>query len=109
MARRATMMATARWVTTINEDGNGATGDEVDDDGNDDDCGDGRRQGRWRRRDVIRPIATGNDNNDVNGDSATGNEVDDDGDGAKGSTTTMTMITMATTTVTVEKTLVLRR
>ena len=78
------MMATARWVTTINEDGNGATGDEVDDDGNDDDCGDGRRQGRWRRRDVIRPIATGNDNNDVNGDSATGNEVDDDGDSATG-------------------------
>ena len=72
MARRATMMATARWVTTINEDGNGATGDEVDDDGNDDNCGDGRRRGRWRRR------------NDVNSDSATGNEVDDDGDGAKG-------------------------
>jgi len=39
MVRRVTMMATARWVTTINEDGNGATGNEVDDDGNDDDCG----------------------------------------------------------------------
>jgi len=78
------MMATARWVTTINEDGNGATGDKVDDDGNDDDCGDGQRHGRWRRRDVFHPIATGNDNNDVNGDSAMGNEVDDDGDGATG-------------------------
>ena len=38
-----------------------------------------------------------------------GNEVNDDGDGAKGSTMTTTMITMATTTVTVEKTSVLRR
>jgi hypothetical protein len=43
MARRATMMATARWVTTINKDGNGKTGDEVDDDGDDDNCSDGRR------------------------------------------------------------------
>ena len=84
MARRVAMMGTARWVTTINEDDNGATGDEVDDDGNDDDCGDGRRQGRWRRRNVFHPIATGDDNNDVNGDSATGNEVENDGDGATG-------------------------
>ena len=72
MARRATMMATARWVTTINKDGNGKTGDEVDDDGDAESCGDGRRRGRCRRQ------------NDVNSDSATGNEVDDDGDGAKG-------------------------
>jgi len=84
MARWATMMATARWVTTINEDGNGVTGDEVDDDGNDDDCGDGQQQGQWQRCDVFRQIATGNDNNDVNGDSATGNEVVDDGDGTTG-------------------------
>ncbi len=39
------MMATVQWVTTINEDGNDATGDEVDDDGNDDNCGDGRQKG----------------------------------------------------------------
>jgi hypothetical protein len=54
------------------DDGDGVTGDEVDDDGNDDNCGDVRRRGRWRRR------------NDINSDSATGNEVDNDGDGAKG-------------------------
>jgi hypothetical protein len=65
-------------------DGNGATGDEFHDDGDEDDCGDGRRQGRWQRRDVSRLIAMGDDDSVVNGNSATGNEVDDDGDGATG-------------------------
>ena len=43
-------------MTDDNEDGNGATGDEVDDDGDDDDCGNGLRRWRrdWRRRDGIR-------------------------------------------------------
>ena len=72
MAQQATMMATARWVTTIKEDGNGKTGDEVDDDGDADNCGEGQQRGRWRQQ------------NDVNRDSATGNEVDNDGDSAKG-------------------------
>jgi hypothetical protein len=50
------------------DDGDGATGDEVDDDGDDDDSGNGRRrQWRWR------------DGRHVDGDGTTGNKDNDDG------------------------------
>jgi hypothetical protein len=53
---------------TMSDDGDGATGNEVDDDGDDDKYGNGRRR-RWQRR----------DGGHVDGDGTTGNEDDDDG------------------------------
>ena len=52
----------------MSDDSDGATGNEVDDDGNDDKYGNGRRR-RWQRR----------DGGHVDGDGTTGNEDDDDG------------------------------
>ena len=57
------MMAMARWATARrdtmtttmatgdDEDGNGAMGNKVDDDGNNNDYGNGQRQQRWQWRD----------------------------------------------------------
>ena len=63
----------------------GATSDEVDDDGGDDNYGSERRCRRWRWCDGRRHsgiamtamMVAGDDDNDVNEDGAMGNEVND--------------------------------